>query len=504
MSIRLLRNSLAICSENVRRIVIVLIFGTSTAGLVCAPAYAVAADSVIETDRAGYRVAPEEESEFDNKNAGFVKDWRFSDFDYEDTEFGELMYNESSTPTKLEILRLLSKETPSMMVFMSAIAMGLDIDEVLQAAVKFQPEKSRELASSAVNLLPLLTETSSYLYSGYDLEDLEEELEEDVREDETIPYSVERVIEKFFKQRLVLTPYPDWFDGQYHFLASAQELSRLQKPQKGIRWYRTKSTEPVENRPIFVSLYEATGSVLIDGEQRIAEALKNDPNAVLPVVFIYNRLNERAVDELGYPSTIKGVQQAYSEKNLITTPSPEWSIGEYHLYAEMEEMYEIFDIPEEDDFEPEAWQNLLVEAEEYSLNNTSFLLVVIGAGEGEEVATALADNQLYAQWDNPRTETAFPYTAPEGALKPSFKNLTGKGLIFNRPDLIAALNALGVTKVPVSFYYLDNTRLRPYIKGPQTLIKAAVGVGGPPSPPGGGGFGDPPVCASPPCQLPPQ
>lgn len=513
MSIRLIRKSLANFNEHTHRVITMCIFSIFSAVLFSVSAHAQSFDSSStdstlladgsNVDEYGYRITPDEVSEFDNQSSGYVKDWRTSDFDYDDTEFGELMYNESSTPTKLEILRLLSKETPSTMVFMNAVAMGLGIDDVLQAAIKFQPEKNRQLASSAVSLLPLLTEDSSYLYSSYELEDLE-------REDETLPYSVERVIEKFFKQRLVLRPYPDWFDGQYHFLASAKELRRLQEPQKNIRWYRTKSTEAVENRPIFVSLYEGTGSVLIDGEERIVEALKTNSDALLPVVFVFNRLNERSVDELGYPATIRGVQRAYSEKGLMTTPAPEWELGEYHLHASMEEMYEVFDIPEPDDFEPETWQKLLSEAEEYSINNTSFLVIVIGGGDGdgdgddEYLTLDAADNQLYAQWDNPRSEEAYPYTAPDGSDKPSIKNLVSKGLVFNRTDLVAALNALGVVKVPVAFYYLDNTRLRPYIKGPQALIKAAVGVGGTPNPPGGGGFGEPPVCASPPCQLAPQ
>ena len=108
-----------------------------------------------QTDEFGYKTRQEGESEFDNRSDSYILDYKFADPEYEDTEFGELMYNEASTPTKLEILRLLSKETPSTMVMMNAIAMGLDIDDVLRAAVKFQPEKKQELAGSAVSLLPI-------------------------------------------------------------------------------------------------------------------------------------------------------------------------------------------------------------------------------------------------------------------------------------------------------------------------------------------------------------
>ena len=73
----------------------------------------------------------------------------------------------------------------------------------------------------------------------------------------------------------------------------------------------------------------------------------------------------------------------------------------------------------------------------------------------------------------------------------------GKGLIFNRPDLLAALNALGVKKVPVAFYYVDSARVKPYVKGKRVLLQSVKGVILQPSVPvGNGGFTP---CASPPC-----
>ncbi len=450
-------------------------------------------DSASSQGVSSYKLRGDRESEFDNKSSSYVKDWRdaLPREQYEDTEFGGLMYNEASTPTKLEVLRLLSKDTPSMMVFMTALSMGLGIETVAQASAKYQPEKSRELAAAAVNLLPLLTDSASYLYSSYELEDLERE--------EDKPYSVEKVIEKFFEQRLVLRPYPDWFDGQFHFMASAAELKKLQAPQKDVQWYRAKSTDiDTSNRPIFVSLYESSSSVLIDGEQRIDRALKENPNALLPVVFIFNRLNERSTDEFGYPLTIKGVQAAYVEKKLMLTPTPEWQLGEYHMYATLDEFYDIFNIPGEEDFEPEAWQKLLEEAEDYTVTDTAFLMVVIGAPEDENSTTkrSIAIEQHYAAWDDPRSESSYPYVAPSDGQPATLKNLMGHGLIFSRPDLIAALNALGVTKVPVSFYYFDSARVKPYNKGPRPLIQSILGVVPTIGTIGGsGGL----ICASPPC-----
>jgi len=72
----------------------------------------------------------------------------------------------------------------------------------------------------------------------------------------------------------------------------------------------------------------------------------------------------------------------------------------------------------------------------------------------------------------------------------------GKGVIFNRPDLIAALNALGVSDVPVAFYYLNSARVKPFTRGARELIQGVIGVTIPQVPTGStGGV----ICASPPC-----
>lgn len=480
------------------------------------------ARALSEISDEGYRAAIDGESEFDNTNDSYIKDWRkaLPVADYQDTEFGSSMYNEPSVPTKLETLRLLSKDTPSMLVFLTAVSMGLDIESVLQASVEYKPDSGRDFASSAVAILPVLPVSGSgnYLYSSYEIEDLE-------REDESMPFSVGKVIERFFEGRQVLRPYPDWIEGQYHFLASAAELKQLQEPKEDSRWYRSKSTDDSAERPIFVSLYEATQSVLIDGAERVNKALEGNPEAQLPVVFVFNRLNERSLDELGYPLTIRGVKDAYTEKGLMITPAPEWQQGDYHFYAKMDEVDEVFNLPDEQDFEPEAWDALVAEAEDYGVTNTSFIVVVLGTGDG--VARIGSQSKLiseYAAWDDPRTEQAYPFASSNNGSAMTLKSVLGQGVLINRPDLVAALKTLGVGQIPISFYYLDSSRVAPYAKGPKALIQAAIGAGvkigtfggeggitppppvtptplpiptpTPPSPPPPS---PPPDCASPPC-----
>ena len=421
--------------------------------------------------------------------------------DYEDTEFGELLYNEASVPTRLEILNLLSKDTPSMLVFMHAVSMGLGIDDVLDAAVRYEPNKARDFTESAISLLPLLSESTEYLYSTYELDDID-------RDDATKAYSVAYIAERFFEDRSILVPYADWLDGQSHFEASAVELLELSKTSSDIRWYRNKSINTDVNRPIFVSLYEADGQILVDSVDRIKTAVEqNGDRARLPVVIIYNRVNERPIDHLGYPMTLTGVQKAYAENLIMATPAPEWERGEYHIIAQFEEIYEIFDIPEEDDFEPEHWQRLLANAEKYNGTDPAFLVVVLASGEDGDLAESIKPytGQQFAANRDPRDGESLPYKSRDDNPI-DLKSLMAKGLIINRPDMVAALNALGVSQVPVAFYYIDSARTKPFVRGPRVLRAIGEGIESPGNPGGQGGFGpppedppeDPPEVASPP------
>ena len=452
-----------------------------------------------------YKSSQPGESEFDNYNDGFVSYWQNADEEYQDTVFGEQIYNETSTPTKLEMLRLLSKETPPTVVFLHALSMGLAVDEMLLASLEYQEDNARGLASSAVSLLPYLQNRNVYEYPTYNLDSLElyiKGLEEQRNKGsvdpgkEHIPYLVQEVIDNFFEEGLVLAPYPDWLDGQMHFIASAEELLGLSRQNKTF-WYQSNNTQSVEDRPIFVSLYKHNKSVLVDGIKRIEDAINQKKSVQdpvdIPVVFIFNRENERSVSSLGYPVTLQGVQDAYIEKNLMLTPVPEWNTGEYHALIDIDEFYAKFDIPQEKDFEPQAWQRLLDDARNYDVNETSLLVIVLNQANHERTkqqnsSTKLnIDNSvLLAAWDDPRTESQFLYTPPKrynsdgdevlNVSEYTIDSIVGQGLVLNRPDLVAALKALGVRKVPVAFYYFDDERVKPYFRGPRSLIQAAIGA----------------------------
>lgn len=415
--------------------------------------------------------------------------------EYDDTEFGDLLYNEASIATRLEVLRLLSKDTPSLLVFLQAISMGLGIDDVVDASIRYEPSKGRDFSQSALSILPIVPSSSEYTFAKYRLDDLD-------HDDPSKPYSAQQVVDRFFEDRKVLVPSPDWLNGQFHFRASASELLDLQKNSPAKKWY-VDGKEPTGDRPVFVSLYQADKSIQIDGDQRIRNAMsKYGPDATVPVVFIFNRVVERSIDDLSYEHTVKGVQKAFREQDIMLTAAPEWEKGDHHFRAELTELYEIFEIPEQDDFEEEHWQRLLAFAKEFRNDGTSLLLVVMPTGEDEErTSGAFVNGQQYALSSDPRSEADLPYTPAGGSDDPSLRALIGNGIVLNRPDVVAALNALGATDVPVAFYYISTGRVKPFSLGPRGLGAIIEGAGAPPvNVGGGGGFAPPPDdCASPPC-----
>lgn len=407
--------------------------------------------------------------------------------DYEDTDFGEFLYNESSTETRIEVADLLDTQRPSSMVFLQAISMGLGIDEVLDAAIKLDSDRRSDFTASAISLLPVVSGSKSYDYGRYDHDSLEQRYDEgpfENKPEDQQPYEVAEVVERFFENRDVLVPYPDWYAGQSHFTAAAHELMSLIDGNLGIEWYRSKSSKPISpERPIFVSLYESTKTILVDGEDRIEQAYNADPNAEIPVVFVFNKLVERSIDTLGYDKTVKGIQKAYLENALMITPTPEWYHGEYSIMADIQELDEIFELPTEAEFEPEEWQLILDEAKQHKVEDESFLIVVLPAGG--------LDNEQQARRNNVAHKLLY---ASNESITDSLKEAFKLGLIINRPERLAALKHLGVTKVPVAFYYIDRARVKPYKLGLRGLRIIGGYIPGSPPPV------TPPPCASPPCR----
>lgn len=443
-------------------------------------------------------------SVFNHNDASYVKSTDSKESDYVDTEFGDYLYCEASVATRLEALRMLSKGAPLDAVLLQGLSMGLGIDDLVAAAVRYKPEIRREVATSAISILPILEQPSNVSkFTRYSLEDLE-------KESALGTYSVAEVAKRFFENRAVLTPAPDWPEGQYAFDASAKELLEISQGQNnelGKQWYYNQSSQAEQiksKRPVFVSFYQDQMQIAIDDLDRVKKVAANSSNGLVPVVFIFNHLNERPVelltaensDRKTYPRTITGIHEAYTADKIMVTAVPEWQQGDYHILAKVEEVKALFEIPEQDDFDSEHWKRLLSEARRFEAAEISFVSVML-PHDSDIVDN---DGQRVAVFNDPRVETDFPYIIKDGK-KPELKDLIDKGIFMLRLDLIAALDYLGVQQVPVSFFYVDDARTQKYrggIKAIEAIVSNNTGVNSADFG-GKGGFAEPSKCASPPC-----
>lgn len=421
-----------------------------------------------------------------------------SDSQVEETSFGEFLYSEASEATLTELLALLDREDPTIGIFSHALSMGVPIDEMLDAAVRHKKDHGRDYYVSAAFLLPLLDFSARKRFSTYELDDLED------------PNSATEVIQRFFDSEETLETTPDWHLGEAHMQVGVAELKDIVSQYSKDFWYRKdQDSQPADpSRPVFIQLYTDNESAIINDVDRINQLHQQNPDATLPVVFVFNTVLERPVSRMTQPVTVKSVVADYYANNLMVTPTPEWELREFHTLAKVEELYEVFNIPEQDDIEEERWAAAVADVQRNGIKD-SFIVTVLPSGSAGGSGGTL------------------------GTLGSGLEVL-GDGVVINRVDRIAAAKHLGYTELPVVFYYVDNQRVKPYRLGIRRLGYVAMQAGLSPSqvgfsgagvpgdgvPTGGnGGFGppppppptpprpprppqppEPPACPSPPCQ----
>jgi len=430
-----------------------------------------------------------------------VSSYSVSQSENEDkTNFASYLYAEASDATRAEMLDLLDRDDPAVGIFAHSISMGLPVEELLEAAVRNDVDKGNQYYSAAGFLLPLLDFNEKQLFGEYALDDLEDQS------------SASEVIKKFFEERSRLENRPDWHTGEYHILTPVSELKEILDASDSAKdnWYVVDgdSDKPSPSRPIFIQLYSDTDSVIINDAEKINRVFSTSPQATLPIVFVYNTTYERPVSRMTQPATVKSIISDYYSNGTMVTPPPEWDLREYHLMSTVTELEDVFNIPEEDDIDPDLWNATVADIKQNGIDE-SFLITIIPGGSLGSTGTRSA-------------------TGLDRGIE-----VLGEGAVVNRLDKIAVAKSLGYTELPVSFYYIDNQRVKPFRLGltrlaqvavqagmsPASLGYAGVGTPGAPNVPGGnGGFGPPPpppetprpppvappppkppVCTSPPC-----
>lgn len=401
-----------------------------------------------------------------------------------DGSFGTFLYSEASDATRAEMLDLLDREDPTVGIFAHALSMGLPVDELLEAATRNNVDKGQQYYSAAGFMLPLLNFNPKQSFDKYSVEDLENR------------NSASEVITKFFDDRAKIEFQPDWHTGEYHMLVPVSELKKiLDDSASAASWYIADnvSTKPSPSRPVFIQLYSDISAVLINDAEKINRVFATRPNATLPVVFAFNTTAERPVSRMTQPSTVKSIIDDYYTNGTMVTPPPEWDLREYHVLASIDQIEEVFTIPNKDDIADDRWQAITRELEKSGLDESFVVTIIPGGNLGST---------------NSRSSNGLD----------SGIEVLGEGAVMNRLDRVAVAKSLGFTEFPVSFYYIDNQRVKPFKEGlpglayisvqagmsPASLGFAGVGSPGTTGVPGGrGGFGNPPTTPTPPTVTPP-
>ena len=390
---------------------------------------------------------------------------------------------------------LLHDGYPLHSVMLHAVSRGMTVSDTAYYLTLARPDAAEEIWATFAELLPSLPswvcgselDMSYHRRSSYDLADLD-----------GTP-TIHAVAQRFFANDETLRyrrpqkdPSPDWEEpdwtrGEYHFKASIDELIALAEAstfdnRQG--WWYQETGPATGGGPVFVGLYRRNGEIVVNTPLAELEAMKRAGSREVPVIIVFNtpeyvptyRISRadgetsRAPaadtpgrDGRGEEPTIGDVADAYFGQAFIgtrLTPTREWHRHDYHIMAEVAEIEKLFDLPKAGDLAP-------------------------------------AERQRY------RSELA------GGFGQPALVTLLGDGkkMWIDDPARIAVAAEMGMTKVPVAFFYHDFRRYACNLPG--TCLPAArdailAATQAPkPIPPGGGGTGTPVAPVLPRPVLPP-
>lgn len=271
------------------------------------------------------------------------------------------------TRTYNEILTFFNEGYPIASVLLHAVGLGLTMDDAVYLAVKANRDRAPEIYATAAGLLPSLpgwvcrtgATGSDRYHRDYPLSDLGPQP------------TVRAVADRYFESDQRLAPFPDWQGGGYHMKASVKELESLLK--KGW-WYqvnggRTGGAQPgaageLTKRPLFISFYRENKEIMVDDNLRQVERAKQQGVTELPVVFVYNDKQYRAVSEYGEGATLKDVSDRYFSNDERLTAVPKWKDGDYHMMVGIREFEDTFTIPKKDEVEASRWAALTADIQQ--------------------------------------------------------------------------------------------------------------------------------------------
>ena len=308
----------------------------------------------------------------------------------------------------------LDKSYPFIPVALHGLSLDWPLDRILGTAVRVNRARARDYFNDAARIVRAFPGwrctaggSDDEYRKAFQLGDLD-------------AADLEKVIGRYFDDDERLVPYPDWFRGIPHLRVSPALLRRYLNPDR--RWYRTNNLDSggyavVKPRPVIVSLYKEDQRVLIDIDTAQLEAAAQSGVPALPVVVWYNDAPVKFVSRYGAEATAKTVIDAFFKDGHTLTLVPQLGFGDHHLVTTVAELKQELDyVPVLEDIDDTRIQQ--IEAE---FNDIGF--------------------------HRPLPVALFRVTG-------------GRAVRAVESDRVAVAEKLGITRVPVAFYFIDNARQR--------------------------------------------
>lgn len=284
--------------------------------------------------------------------------------------------------THKEIKYFLEQGYPPTSVLLHAISMGVTLDQSLYLAIRADQTRAQDFYTAAADMAASLpgwvcgTSVVEDEYSPtYDVNDL------------SSPRTVREVAERYFESNRRLFPFPSWPDGDFHMLATVDELLEM---ARGNYWYRPGPPQRAAGGnprdSVFISLYKHDKSIVIDTAKSELRRLKQAGVDRVPVIFFYNRDYQRPVSELPDNTDIERVLGLFFDNGLELTPVPMWSVGDHHITVDADQLTQLFDIPERDEIPKQRLARLTAELQDENFERKPIMVSLLRDGRYRRLA----------------------------------------------------------------------------------------------------------------------
>ncbi|HSH43991.1 MAG TPA: hypothetical protein VK973_17845 [Arenicellales bacterium] len=283
-----------------------------------------------------------------------------------------------------EIDGYLAEGYPPASVLMHAASMGVSIDRALYAAVRSRPLQADNLYTTALELMAFLpgwtctTGVDHGLYDPvYDVNDLPE------------GRLIQDVAARYFQERARLSPFPDWPNGEFHMLASADELLELLSAPQSDYWYQRPARGSNGAGPrsgVLIGLYPDSQQIVVDTSAERIRQWRDQGRDRIPVTFFYNFDYQVPVSRFGDDASLEDIMASFFGSGTELTPVPQWNDGDHHLQASAEELEDLFELPEAQDIEPQRYRELTDELAANGFNDKPVLVTLLSSGRYSRVA----------------------------------------------------------------------------------------------------------------------